>query len=139
MLKGSGTGSFPWVISKVLSFYASIYIYTFNYTRHLIYLFLPLYSLAPKRGVRSSCSLWIRLCILGDDHLILRGIWNFLEINILSKNKINILSRNETKRNKALWNTKTNDLIINEKYIKMSLVNIRAKEVLFRITQFLRK
>jgi hypothetical protein len=49
---------------------------------------------------------------------------------VMSKNEINILSRTETRGNTAY----IEDLIINDKYIyKMSLVNIRAKEVLFRI------
>jgi hypothetical protein len=48
----------------------------------------------------------------------------------MSKNETNILSRTETRGNTAY----VDDLIINEKYIyKMSLVNIRAKEVLIRI------
>jgi hypothetical protein len=38
--------------------------------------------------------------LLGDGHLILRGIWKFFFRNkysgqVMSKNKINILSRNE--------------------------------------------
>ena len=49
----------------------------------------------------------------------------------MSKNKINMMSSNETKREIAY----VDDLIINEKYIyKMSLVNIRAKEVLLGIS-----
>ena len=49
----------------------------------------------------------------------------------MSKNEINILSRNETSGNTAY----VDDLVINEKYIyTISLVNIRAKEVLFRIS-----
>jgi hypothetical protein len=49
----------------------------------------------------------------------------------MKKNEKNILSRNETKGNTE-W---VDDFIINEKYIfNMSLVNIRAKEVLFRIS-----
>jgi len=49
----------------------------------------------------------------------------------MSKNEINILLRTETRGNTAY----IDDLIINDKYIyKMSLVNIRAKEVLFRIS-----
>jgi hypothetical protein len=49
----------------------------------------------------------------------------------MSKNEINILSRTETRGNTAY----VDDLIISEKYIYiMSLVNIRAKEVLFRIS-----
>jgi hypothetical protein len=49
----------------------------------------------------------------------------------MSKNKINILSRNETKQNTAY----IDDLIIHEENIlSISLVTIRAKEVLFRIS-----
>jgi hypothetical protein len=49
----------------------------------------------------------------------------------MSKNKINMMSRNETKRKIA----SVEDLIINLKYIyEMSLVNIRAMEVFFRIS-----
>ena len=49
----------------------------------------------------------------------------------MNKYEINILSRNETRGNTAY----VDDLVINEKYIyKISLVNIRAKEVLFRIS-----
>jgi hypothetical protein len=76
------------------------------------------------------------MCILGDGHLILRGIWNLLLRNkysgqVMSKNKINILSRNETKQNTAC----IDDFIINEENIlSISLVTIRAKEVLFRIS-----
>jgi hypothetical protein len=76
------------------------------------------------------------MCLLGDGHLILGGIWNFLLRNkysgqVMSKNKINILSRNETKQNTAY----IDDLIINEEHILgISLVTIRAKEVLFRIS-----
>jgi hypothetical protein len=51
---------------------------------------------------------------------------------MLSKNKINILSRHETKQNTAY----IDDLIINEENIlSISLVTIRAKEVLFRISE----
>ena len=56
-----------------------------------------------------------------------------LRINgqVTSKNKINMMSRNETKRKIAY----VEDLIINHKYIyQMSLVNIRAMEDLFRIS-----
>ena len=76
------------------------------------------------------------MCLLGDGHLILGGIWNFLLRNkysgqVMSKNKINILSRNETKQNTAY----IDDLIINEEHILgISLVTIRAKEVLFRMS-----
>jgi hypothetical protein len=50
---------------------------------------------------------------------------------VMKKNKINMLSRNETKRNIAY----VDDLIINKKYVlKMSLENIRAKKILFRIS-----
>jgi hypothetical protein len=42
---------------------------------------------------------------LGDDNLILRGIWKFVGNKYsgkpMSENKINILSRNETKQNTA--------------------------------------
>jgi hypothetical protein len=49
----------------------------------------------------------------------------------MSKNEINILSPTETRGNTAY----VDDFIINEKYIyKMSLVNINAKGVLFRIS-----
>jgi hypothetical protein len=49
----------------------------------------------------------------------------------MSKNEINSMSRTE-----ARWNTEyVDDLLINENYIyKMSLVNIIANEVLFRIS-----
>ena len=96
-------------------------------------MFLPVYNLAQTNG--TSPSLWLHMCLLGDGHLILRGIWNFLLRNkysgqVISKNKINILSRNETKQNTAF----IYDLIINEENISnISLVAIRAKEVLFRI------
>ena len=58
------------------------------------------------------------MCLLGDGHLILGGIWNFLLRNkysgqVMSKNKINILSRNETKLNTAC----IDDLIINAENI----------------------
>ena len=91
-------------------------------------MFLPVYNLAQKMGPH--------MCLLGDGHLILRGIWNFLLRNkysgqVMSKNKINILSGNETKQNTAY----IDDLIINEEHILgISLVTIRAKEVLFRIS-----
>jgi hypothetical protein len=91
-------------------------------------MFLPVYNLAQKMGPH--------MCLLGDGHLILRGIWNFLLRNkysgqVMSKNKINILSRNETKQNTAY----IDDLIIDEEHILgISLVTIRAKEVLFRIS-----
>jgi hypothetical protein len=54
----------------------------------------------------TSSSLGPHMCLLGDGLLILRGIWNFLLRNkysgqVISKNKINILSRNETKQNTA--------------------------------------
>ena len=74
------------------------------------------------------------MCFLGDGHLILKGIWNLFFRNkysgqVTSKNKINILSCHETKRNTA----HIDDLIINEQNISTnSLVTIRAKEVLFR-------
>ena len=49
----------------------------------------------------------------------------------MSKNEINIMSRTEARGNTAY----VDDLLINENYIyKISLVNIRAKEVLFRIS-----
>ena len=97
-------------------------------------MFLPVYNLAQKIGtcpsVRSS------MCLLGNGHLILRGVWNLHFRNkysgqVMSKNEINILWRNGTKRNTAY----VDDLIIHEQHIKtISLVNIRAKEVLFRIS-----
>ena len=50
---------------------------------------------------------------------------------VMSKHKINILSRNDTKQNTAYIDA----LIIHEENIKgMSLVTIIAKEVLFRIS-----
>jgi hypothetical protein len=49
----------------------------------------------------------------------------------MSKNKINMMSCNETKRKI----TYVEDLIMNYKYIyEMSLVNMRAVEVLFTIS-----
>ena len=44
----------------------------------------------------------------------------------MSKNEIKILSHNEIQH--------IDDLIIDEKILKMSLINIRAKEVLLRIS-----
>ena len=63
-------------------------------------------SLLPSTKRGGGCPpLDLPMYLLRGDHLILRGIWKFLflEINILvmSKKKINILSRNETKRNTA--------------------------------------
>ena len=99
-------------------------------------MFLPVYDLAQKMKNGTSTSLWPYMCLLGDGHLILRGIWNLLLRNkyfgqVMSKYKQNILSRNETKQNTAY----IDDLIINEENIlSISLVTIRAKDVLFRIS-----
>ena len=79
-------------------------------------MFLPVYNLAQKNG---TCpSLRPSMCLLGDGHLILRGIWNLFfrnqySVQVMSKNEINILSRNETKRNTAY----VDDLIIHEKHV----------------------
>jgi hypothetical protein len=76
--------------------------------------------LAPEPSTKNgtSPSLGPHMCLLGDGHLILQGIWNLLLRNkysgqVMSKNKINILSRNETKQNTAY----IDDLIINEENI----------------------
>jgi hypothetical protein len=58
-------------------------------------------------------------------------LWKGLDPPLTYKNEINILSRTETRGNTAY----VDDLIINEKYkYKLSLENIRAKEVLIRIS-----
>ena len=72
-------------------------------------------------------------------YLILRGIWKFFFLRnkysgqVMSKNKINILSRNERKRNTA-YRRLDNKWKIYTIVYTISLVNIRAKDVLFRIS-----
>jgi hypothetical protein len=79
-------------------------------------MFLPVCFLAQKWGLPS---LGPSMCLLGDGHVILRGIWNLFFRNkysgqFMSKNEINILACHETKRNTAY----IDDLIINEHNMK---------------------
>ena len=61
---------------------------------------LPVYNLAQKKGGGGCTPLDSPMYLLGDGHLILRGIWKVFLRNkysgqAMSKNKINILSRSK--------------------------------------------